>query len=63
LLLGRFYETIGIKAGVKPKLDNPCPEPKLGDIDLEWAKIRPITTRKNFDKVHFRMFISNIERG
>lgn len=63
LLLERFYETTGIKAGIKPKLENPCPEPKLGDIDREWAKIRPIKTRKNFDKVHFRVFMSNIERG
>lgn len=63
LLLERFYETTGIKVGVKTKLEIPNPEPNLEDIDHEWAKIRPINTYKNFDMVHSGVFISNIERG
>jgi hypothetical protein len=40
--LERLYETTEIKVGVKVNPENPCPEPKLGDIDYEWAKIKPI---------------------
>jgi len=34
----------------KTNPEKPCPEPKLGDINLEWAKIRPIKTLKEFRK-------------
>jgi hypothetical protein len=63
LLLGRLTEITGITVGVKTKTEKSNPEPKLEDIDLEWAKIKPINSRKNFDKVHSGIFISNIERG
>jgi hypothetical protein len=63
LLLKRFYETTGVKVGVKTKIDKPNVEPKLEDIEEEWQKIIPIKTQKSFDKVHFKVFMSNIERG
>lgn len=63
LILERFYELTGVMVGIKHDCKKPCQEPKLGDVDREWAKIRSITTRKNFDKVHSGVFISNIERG
>lgn len=62
LLLGRFYEITGY-IGVKTDCQKTSPEPKPEDIELEWAKIRPINTYKNFTKVHSGVFISNIERG
>jgi hypothetical protein len=63
LILERFHKTTGIRVGLKTNTEKSNPEPKQKDIDYEWAKIRSITTHKNFDKVHSGVFISNIERG
>lgn len=58
-----FMKLQAIKVGVKTDCQKTSPEPKPEDIELEWAKIRPINTYKNFNKVHSGVFISNIERG
>jgi hypothetical protein len=63
LLQERFYEITGVRVGMKTNTGKSNPEPKREDIELEWAKIKSITTRKRFDKVHSGVFISNIEKG
>jgi hypothetical protein len=63
LLQERFYEITGVRVGFKTTFGKSNPEPKPEDINLEWAKIRLITTEKNFEKVFPGVFIYNIERG
>ena len=63
LLLKRFYEITGVRVGVKTTFEKSNPEPKPEDINLEWGKIKPISTQKNFDKVFSGVFIYNIYRG
>jgi|ERR1035437_368218 hypothetical protein len=63
LILERFYETTGIKVGVKTKLEKPNPEPKPEDIEEEWQKIKSVTSLKKYNDQHFQIFSSNIQKG
>jgi hypothetical protein len=48
---------------LKIKFEKSNPEPKLADIDEEWAKIKPIKNQKKFDDVRHGVFHTNINRG
>jgi hypothetical protein len=63
ILLGHFKEITGIYVGLKIKSEKPNPKPKLADIDKEWAKIKPISNQRSFEKVRHGVFTINIERG
>jgi hypothetical protein len=63
LLLERFYDITGVKVGIKTKCEKAYSNPKPEDIEEEWKEMKSIINRKNFDKVHGGVFISNIERG
>lgn len=63
LILGRFYEITGIKVGLKLSPWIYDQEPKLGDIDEEWAKIKSVRTLNKYREANYQVFSSNIERG
>ena len=54
---------IGIKPGLKVEYPILNIEPRIEDIEKEWAKIRPKNTKKKFDKKKRYVFPSNIKRG
>lgn len=62
-ILGHFQRLIGHPAGMKESLWIPNPEPKLKDIEEEWADIRHVKTAKRFEKEQHKVFSSNIERA
>lgn len=63
MILENFYNLTDIKVGVKSEIEKSNSEPKPGDIDEEWTKIKPIANQEKFDKVSHGVFITNIERG
>ena len=44
LILGRFYEITGIKAGLKESQWKANSEPKPEDIEEEWQKIKSVNS-------------------
>lgn len=62
-VLKRLQEITGIPSGCKLKKNQIVFKPSNKDIESKWTKIKPITSKKKFDKKRAGVFNSNVSIG
>ncbi len=62
-VLRRLNKLTGVRAGCKIKSTQIDPNPKIQDVNIEWAKIKTIVNEEKYLKNINGVFTSNITRG